>query len=102
MRSPGRTEVDSMPKSLPPASRIQPMADAVRRRRRSLSMTQIDLSRFAGCGPDFIYDVESGKSTIRLDKLLDVLLVLGLELRLADGKRGLAVDEALRGAPETP
>jgi len=85
-----------MPKSPPPASRIQPVSDAVRQRRRSLSMTQIELGRFAGCGPDFVYDLESGKPTIRLDKLLDVLLVLGLELRLADGKRGLALDESLR------
>ena len=91
-----------MPKSPPPASRIQPLSDAVRRRRRGLSLTQIELARFAGCGPDFIYDVESGKPTIRLDKLLDVLVVLGLELRLADGKRGLALDESLRAEQASP
>ena len=77
------------------------LADAAARRRRELSMTQIEVARLAGCGPDFLYDLENGKPTLRLDKLLDVLSVLGLELRLADGKGALTVAEALR-APAEP
>jgi hypothetical protein len=40
--------------------------------------------------------VESAKPTIRLSKLLDLLAVLGLELRLLEGHGGLTVDAALR------
>jgi len=80
------------------ADRVRAVAAAVAARRRALSLTQVELARLAGCGPDFLYDLESGKTTIRLDKLLDVLAVLGLELRLAEGKRVLAVSDAPGGA----
>jgi y4mF family transcriptional regulator len=85
------------PPKAPTTDRLAPLAAAVRRRRRAHGLTQVELGRFAGCGPDFVYDLESGKPTIRIDKLLDVLLVLGLELRLVDGKSGLSIDEALAG-----
>jgi HTH-type transcriptional regulator / antitoxin HipB len=78
------------------AERVRDLAAAVRARRKAHRLTQAELGRFAGCGPDFVYDLETGKPTIRLDKLLDVLAVLGLELRLADGKRALAVEDAVR------
>ena len=82
-----------------PPSLTAPLSRAVRSRRKSLKLTQVELARFAGCGPDFVYDLESGKPTLRLDKLLGVLTVLGLELRVADGRRVLAADDTLdRGA----
>lgn len=68
------------------------LAEAVRSRRKALGITQIDLARLAACGPDFIYDVEAAKPTLRLDKLLDVLEVLGLELVVREGKARLRVD----------
>jgi len=71
-----------------PARRL---AAAVRGRRKRLGVTQIELARLAGCGPVFIYDVEAGKPTLRLDKLLSVLDVLGLELVLAEGHEQLRV-----------
>ncbi len=70
----------------------QALADALRKRRRALGITQIELARLAGCGPVFIYDLESAKPTLRLDKLLDVLDVLGLELVVREGKARLRVD----------
>lgn len=80
MRSKGRRNV------------AQPLADAVRRRRKELGVTQIELAALAGCGPVFIYDLESAKTTLRLDKLLDVLDVLGLELVLRTGNARLRAD----------
>ena len=58
------------------------LAAAVRRQRKQLGLTQRQLSDLAGTGPVFIYELESGKPTLRLDKLLDVLHVLGLQLTL--------------------
>jgi len=80
--------------------RVRLLSSAIAARRRALELTQIELARLAGCGPDFLYDLESGKTTVRLDKILDVLAVLGLELRLVEGKRVLAVDAG--AAPEAP
>ena len=65
---------------------------ALRRRRKSLGLTQEELGRLAGCGLAFLYELESGKPTVRLDKLLAVLGVLGLELSLGEGKRRLGID----------
>ena len=65
---------------------------AIRNRRKSLGLTQQELARLAGCGLAFLYELESGKSTVRLDKLLGVLGVLGLELSLVEGKDALGVD----------
>ena len=86
----------------PHHQRILELAQALRARRRTLGLTQVELGRFAGCGPDFVYDLEAGKPTIRLSKLLDVLAVLGVELRLVEGRRALAVDDQLRPPPKGP
>jgi HTH-type transcriptional regulator / antitoxin HipB len=77
----------------------QALAQAVRTQRKRLGLTQHDVSTLAGCGPVFIYDVESGrKPTLRLDKLLDVLNVLGLQLALESGKQRFRVSEKLGDA----
>lgn len=55
------------------------LADRVRSRRKSLGLRQADLADLAGCGVRFVHMVENGKATLRLDKVLDVLEVLGLE-----------------------
>lgn len=83
--------MDSKKLPSPHAATIRALGRAIRARRKSLKLTQIDLSKLAGCGPDFVYDVEAGKTSLRLDKLLDVLTVLGLELVLDQGKTGLRV-----------
>jgi y4mF family transcriptional regulator len=68
---------------------VKALASAVRSRRKTLGVTQIELARLAGCGPVFVYGLETGKKTLRLDKLLAVLEVLGLELVIAEGKGGI-------------
>jgi HTH-type transcriptional regulator/antitoxin HipB len=58
------------------------LADAVRQRREELGLRQVELAELAGCSTRFVHTLEAGKSTLRLDKLVDVLRVLGLRLRL--------------------
>jgi len=67
---------------------------AIRARRRELGLTQAALARFAGCGLAFLYELESGKATVRLDKLLAVLQVLGMTLRLEPGREPLSIRAA--------
>lgn len=54
----------------------------LRERRRSLRLTQDELADLAGCSPRFVRTLEVGKPSVRLDKVLDVLDVLGLDLKL--------------------
>lgn len=57
------------------------LATTIKDRRRRLGVTQDELAALAGCSPRFISALESGKPSVRLDKLLAVLDALGLELR---------------------
>jgi HTH-type transcriptional regulator / antitoxin HipB len=61
-------------------SELSSLAQGVRRRRRELRLSQDELADLAGCSPRFIRALETGKQTVRLDKLLAVLTALGLEL----------------------
>ena len=65
------------------AERLAHIAHAVRDRRKALRLTQDDLADLAGCSPRFVRALEGGKQSVRLDKLLDVLDVVGLELSAA-------------------
>jgi HTH-type transcriptional regulator/antitoxin HipB len=80
-------------KATKPVSPTVSLGLALRRRRKSLGLTQEELGRLAGCGLAFLYELESGKPTVRLDKVLAVLGVLGFELSLVEGKRRLGIDE---------
>jgi y4mF family transcriptional regulator len=72
------------------------LGEVVRRRRAELGLRQGDLAELAGCSLRFVHTVEQGKPSLRLDKLLDVLEVLGLGLAVVPGRGGI---EPL---PETP
>lgn len=67
-------------------SRVAQLAEAVRLRRKELGLRQSELAELAGCSQRFVHTVEQGKLTVRLDKLLDVLEVLGLGLAVVPGR----------------
>lgn len=69
---------------------ISGLADAVRDRRVALNLRQTDLAELAGCSTRFVHTLEQAKETVRLDKLLDVLEVLGLGLRVVPGRGNVA------------
>ena len=58
------------------------LAGRVRDRRRALGLRQTELAELAGTSVRFVHTLENAKGSVRLDKVLDVLDVLGLELRL--------------------
>jgi y4mF family transcriptional regulator len=49
-------------------------------KRRGLGLTQRDLADRAGVGLRFIRDLEQGKSTLRLDKVNQVLALFGYRM----------------------
>jgi len=62
--------------------RTKRIGQQVRERRKSLRLTQDELADLAGCSVRFVRVLEEGKPGVRLDKVLDVINVLGLELAL--------------------
>lgn len=53
------------------------LSSFVKGRRKMLKLTQVDLSQKAGVGLRFIRDMEQGKSSLRLDKVNQVLYLFG-------------------------
>jgi y4mF family transcriptional regulator len=90
MRSRGST-----PPTTPAPDATQRLAAAVRARRKTLRLTQAELASLAGVGLAFLYELESGKSTVRIDKVLAVLEVLGLELHVRPGKQRISAAAGL-------
>lgn len=59
---------------------------AVRQARKAHGLTQAALAGLAGSGTRFISELEHGKASVELGKVLDVLAVLGLRLQLVGGE----------------
>ena len=55
----------------------EPLIKFIRERRSSMELTQQDLADRAGVGLRFIRDLEQGKSSLRLDKVNQVLALFG-------------------------
>ena len=55
----------------------------VRGQRKLLCLTQEELALHAGVGLAFLYELETGKRTVRIDKVLAVLEALGLSLTVS-------------------
>ncbi|RYG25675.1 helix-turn-helix domain-containing protein [bacterium] len=58
------------------------IAEELKSKRKSLNLTQREVAEYAGCHWTLVLDVEAGRSTVRLDKLLAILHVVGLDLDL--------------------
>ena len=56
---------------------------AVRDVRRALGLTQPDLALSAGVGVRFLVDIEKGKPTAQIGKLMQVLAALGIGVELS-------------------
>ena len=59
---------------------VGPVAWSVRVSRREAGLSQEDLARHAGVGLRFVRELEQGKTTLRLDKVQQVLQFFGQEL----------------------
>jgi y4mF family transcriptional regulator len=56
------------------------IGQAVRQQRKQLAMNQLDIAGMGNTGNRFIVELERGKPTIQLQKVLDVMDLLGLEM----------------------
>ena len=58
------------------------LGDAIRSMRKQLKVTQKDLAMTCGTGLRFVIDLEKGKPTCQIGKILQVLQTLGLRVGL--------------------
>jgi len=68
------------------------LSDFLKYRRKQLKLTQQQLALKAGVGLRFIRDLEQGKTTLRMDKVNQVLKLFGQEL----GPRPISKDKLIR------
>lgn len=59
------------------------LAETVRHERKRQKVSQIRLSQLANVGIRFVRDLEDGKETVQLDKVLSVLETLGIAVELS-------------------
>jgi y4mF family transcriptional regulator len=61
----------------------------IREQRKRLALKQLDLAGLGNTGNRFIVDLENGKPTVQLQKALDLMDLLGLEVvvRAKSGER---------------
>ncbi len=57
-----------------------PLAQFVKTKRKSLKLTQVDLAEKAGVGLRFVRELEQGKTSLRLDKVNQVLDLFGCQV----------------------
>ena len=60
------------------------IGNALKIRRKEYQLRQEEVAEFARVSERFVREVEKGKQTVRLDKLIDVLAAVGLELVATD------------------
>jgi y4mF family transcriptional regulator len=59
------------------------LGQVVRRERKAQKLRQVELAAAAGVGIRFIVDLEAGKPTLQLEKVLHVLATLGCDVIIA-------------------
>lgn len=56
------------------------LAKYVKEMRKTFGLTQVDVSQKSGVGLRFVRELEQGKTTLRLDKVNQVLALFGSEM----------------------
>ncbi len=69
------------------------LSELVKLKRKSLGLTQEELSNKAGVGLRFVRELERGKPTLKMDKVNQVLKLFGYELGPVELNRKKLLDE---------
>lgn len=56
------------------------LGKAIRARRRELGYTQAFLANYAGVSTSFLSELENGKETIQIGKMMEVISLLGMDI----------------------
>ena len=63
-------------------SKTHQIGQLIRAARKEQGLTQVELASLAQVGPRFIGELEKGKQTLAIEKVLQVLDALGIELTI--------------------
>ena len=69
------------------------LSDFLKDKRKKLNLTQQQLAEKAGVGLRFVRDLEQGKTTLRMDKVNQVLKLFGQELKPQPINRNKLINE---------
>ena len=72
---------------------INQLGAVIKNSRKSQGLTQYTLGKMSGFGINFINQIESGKPTAHIGKVLKVLNVLGLQINLVHGSKIINTSE---------
>lgn len=65
-----------------PIRTTRDLATLIRSTRKSQGLTQLDLAGLAGFSNRFIIDLEKGKETLQIQKVLQVMALLGMQINV--------------------
>ena len=58
------------------------LSNDIKQMRQAAGLSQVELAERAGVGLRFVRELEQGKTTVRLDKVNQVLALFGREVRI--------------------
>ena len=65
---------------------VSQIGKLVRTRRKAMKLTQKDLADLCNLGTRFVSELENGKKTLEIEKVLKVITSVGLSIDLSDRK----------------
>lgn len=72
---------------------LKKLGQLIKSERKSRRLTQTELGVLTGTSINFISQIEAGKATAHIGKVLGVLQVLGFQLQCSRGSRGLVLND---------
>ncbi|MBP5768260.1 MAG: helix-turn-helix transcriptional regulator [Fibrobacter sp.] len=82
---------------------VKDISKMIRTRRKSLRLTQAECAAFCGVGVRFFSELENGKESLHISKVLHVLQMLGLKLQaIENGVKNIATQDLLSKEPTVP
>ena len=64
-------------------SNMKELGRAIRARRKELGYTQAFLADYAGVSASFLSELENGKETIQVGKMMEVISLLGMDIKMS-------------------
>ena len=66
--------------------KTEDISSIIKNRRKSLNLTQVECAAFCGVGVRFFSELENGKQSLQLGKVLQVLQTLGLKTTISENE----------------
>lgn len=66
--------------------KTEDISSIIKNRRKSLNLTQAECAVFCGVGVRFFSELENGKQSLHLGKVMQVLKMLGLKMQILENE----------------